>query len=60
MIELKVLRRNLKGEPILGNYMEFCSESAEEVSDWYEKTVVFARKGKRHNKKVVKKEGGDV
>jgi len=55
MIELKVLRRDLNGKPIPENYIEYCSESAEEVADWFEKNVLWARKGQKYKHKRKKK-----
>ena len=52
---IRLARRNVVGKPIPGRFVEFETDSASELANFYEKTTIAVRPGKRHNKVLAKK-----
>lgn len=46
---IRLARRNSMGNVVPGQYVEFETDSGAELADFYDKTVVTSRPGKRHN-----------
>ena len=48
MFELKIMRRDGAGRPMPGRYVEYATDSAEKLADWFEKQT--ARPSTKHRK----------
>jgi len=53
---IRLARRNAMGKPIQGQYVTFEADNAAELAEFYDKTTIASRPGKRHDK-VVSKQG---
>jgi hypothetical protein len=52
---IKLVRRNAMGNPVQGQYVTFETDSAAELAEFYEKTTISNRPGKRHDQVAGKK-----
>jgi len=52
---IRLARRNSMGDIMPGKYVEFETDSATELADFYEKTVVAVKPNKRHARVLANK-----